>query len=108
MGGYRAVFDENVLLVLLSSRSRYVFLRLFCLVYFILKLSYWAAGETALISMRDRILPPLSSILPSSGLLSGVKWFRTDVSEVPIGPIFKGQAVEEQEDSLTLEDETYR
>lgn len=52
--------DENVLLVLLSSRSRYLFLHLFLLVYFILKLSYWAAGETALISMRDRILPPLS------------------------------------------------
>jgi hypothetical protein len=29
----------------------------------------------------------------SSGLLRGVRWFETDVSALPIGPIFKGQAV---------------
>jgi hypothetical protein len=31
-------------------------------------------------------------ILPSSGLLRGVKWFRLDVSGIRIGPIYKGQA----------------
>ena len=34
----------------------------------------------------------LTWILPSSGLLCGVRWFTTDVSGPPIGPIFKGQA----------------
>jgi hypothetical protein len=38
----------------------------------------------------------LSSILPSSGLLRGVRWFETDVSGLPVGPIFKGQAVQEK------------
>ena len=31
-------------------------------------------------------------ILPSSGLLRDVRWFETDVSGLPIGPNFKGQA----------------
>ena len=30
-------------------------------------------------------------ILPSSGLLRGVRWFKTDVSRLHILPIFKGQ-----------------
>ena len=34
-----------------------------------------------------------SWIIPPSGLLRGVEWFETDVSGLPIGPIFKGQAV---------------
>ena len=33
------------------------------------------------------------SIIPSYGLLHGVRWFKTDVSEPPRGHIFKGQAV---------------
>jgi hypothetical protein len=37
-------------------------------------------------------------ILPSSGLLCGVRWFETDVSELSIGPIFKDSGR-----SLTLE-----
>jgi hypothetical protein len=28
--------------------------------------------------------------LPSSDLLCGMRWFKTDVSGLPIGPIFKG------------------
>jgi hypothetical protein len=36
-------------------------------------------------------------ILPSSGILRGVRWFATDVSGLIIGPIFKGQAVQEEE-----------
>jgi hypothetical protein len=28
-----------------------------------------------------------------SGLLRGVRWFETDVSGLPVGPIFKSQAV---------------
>ena len=31
--------------------------------------------------------------LPSSGLLHGVRCFKTDVSGLPITPIFKGEAV---------------
>ena len=35
--------------------------------------------------MRDSsLLPQLNSILPPSGLLPGVKWFKTDVSGLPI------------------------
>ena len=33
-----------------------------------------------------------TKILPAFGLLHGVRWFKTDVSGLPIGPIFKGQA----------------
>jgi hypothetical protein len=33
-------------------------------------------------------------IIPSSGLLRWVRWFKVDVSELIIGSIFKGQAVE--------------
>jgi hypothetical protein len=41
--------------------------------------------------MRDlRFPPPLKWILPSSGLLRGIRWFETDVSGPPIGPIFLG------------------
>jgi hypothetical protein len=35
-----------------------------------------------------------SGILPSSGLLSGVRWFETDVSGLFINHIFKGQAAQ--------------
>jgi hypothetical protein len=43
---------------------------------------------------QDRRLPRrLNWILPSSGLLGGVRWFETDVSGLPIGSIFKGEAV---------------
>jgi hypothetical protein len=31
------------------------------------------------------------NIFPSSGLLRGVRWSETDVSGLPIGPIFMGQ-----------------
>ena len=34
----------------------------------------------------------IKRIIPSSVLLRGVRWFDTDVSGLPIGPIFKGQA----------------
>jgi hypothetical protein len=37
------------------------------------------------------------------GLLRGVSWFETDVSGLPVGPIFKGQDVFFL-DILTLED----
>jgi hypothetical protein len=44
---------------------------------------------------RDRTLPPLlNGILPSSVLLRGVSWFKTDVSGRPVCPIFKGQIVQ--------------
>ena len=32
---------------------------------------------------------------PSSGLLRGVRWSETDVSGLSIGPVFKGQAIQE-------------
>jgi hypothetical protein len=35
-------------------------------------------------------------------LLSGVSWFEIDVSGLPLGPIFKGEAVQEGEKNLTL------
>jgi hypothetical protein len=42
--------------------------------------------------LRDRRLPlRLNGILPSSGLLRGVRWFDMDVSKLSIGPIFKGK-----------------
>jgi hypothetical protein len=42
---------------------------------------------------RDRIIPPrLNWINPSSVLLRGVRLFETDVSGLPLGPIFKDQA----------------
>jgi hypothetical protein len=34
--------------------------------------------------------------LPSSVLFLGERWFDTDVSGLPVGPIFKGQAVKEK------------
>jgi hypothetical protein len=37
-----------------------------------------------------KLSPLLKRIIPSSGLLREVKWFKTDVSGLPIGPIFKG------------------
>jgi hypothetical protein len=43
--------------------------------------------------LRDLRLPPrLKRILPSCRLLHGVRWFKTDVSGLHIGPIFKSQA----------------
>jgi hypothetical protein len=52
-------------------------------------------------------------ILPSSELLRGVRWFETDVSVLPVGPIFKGQAVllrvkMSKNDTLTPKGGTYR
>jgi hypothetical protein len=47
--------------------------------------------------------------MPSSGLSRGVTWFKTDVSGLPISPIFKDQTVKPS--SLTvwhLEDGTDR
>jgi hypothetical protein len=35
-------------------------------------------------------------ILPSSGLLRSVRWFKTNVSELPTGPILEGQAIQEE------------
>ena len=43
--------------------------------------------------MRDPRRPPrFDSILPSSELLCGLRWFETDVSGLPVGPIFKGSS----------------
>jgi hypothetical protein len=39
--------------------------------------------------------PHLNWILQSSGLLRGVRAFETDVSGLPIGPIFMSEAVQE-------------
>jgi hypothetical protein len=47
-----------------------------------------------------------SCSLPSSGLLRSVRWFDTDVSEIPIVPIIIGQAV--FLDCLALDDKTNR
>ena len=41
---------------------------------------------------------------PSSGLLRGVSSFETDISGLPINPIFEGQAVQEEEFSSTAEE----
>ena len=38
--------------------------------------------------------------LPSYGLSRGVGWFDTDVSELPICFIFKGQAAQEEEEQI--------
>ena len=39
--------------------------------------------------MRDRGVPPwLNWILPTSGLLRCLSWFKSDVSRLPVGPIF--------------------
>jgi hypothetical protein len=44
--------------------------------------------------LGDRRLPPrLNWILPSSGLIRGVRWFETDVSGLPVSSVLKGQAV---------------
>jgi hypothetical protein len=51
-------------------------------------LSLWSSASAA-----------VELIIPSSGLLRGVRWFETDVSGLDIGPIFKSQVL-----SLTLED----
>jgi hypothetical protein len=48
-------------------------------------------------TLRDgRLQPPLNSILPSSEILRGVRWLKTDVSGLHIVPIFKGQVVHEK------------
>jgi hypothetical protein len=53
--------------------------------------------------LRDLRLPPrFKSLLPSSGLLRGVRWFDTDVSGLPVGPVFKAFFF----DILTFEDGT--
>jgi hypothetical protein len=46
-----------------------------------------------------RLLPWLKLIIPSSGSLCIIRWFKTHVSGLPIGTIFKGQALQ---NSLTL------
>ena len=43
---------------------------------------------------RSYVPAAVAFILPSSGLLRGISLFKTDVSELPIGPILKGQAVQ--------------
>jgi hypothetical protein len=45
------------------------------------------------VSECHKLPPRLNWIIPSSGLLLVVRWFGTDVSGLPIGPIFKDQAV---------------
>jgi hypothetical protein len=35
-------------------------------------------------------------------ILRGVRWFETDVSELPVSPIFKNQAVQEEAWSLKM------
>ena len=55
-------------------------------------------------SRNTRFPTRLKLTLPSSGLLRSVRWVDTDVSVLPIGPIFKGQTV--QLESSTLEDGT--
>ena len=43
------------------------------------------------LSLRDlKLLLWLNCILPSFGLLRSVSWFKTDVSRLPIGTLFKG------------------
>jgi hypothetical protein len=43
-------------------------------------------------TLRDCIfVPQLNWILASFGLLHGVRWFVADVSELPIGPVFKNR-----------------
>ena len=42
----------------------------------------------------QKIPPRLNRILPSPGLLRGINWFKTDVSRLPIGLIFKGYTVQ--------------
>jgi hypothetical protein len=63
-----------------------------------------------IMSKRDRKIPQrFTWILPSSGMLRSAGWFRTDVSGLRIGPIFKGQYVQilfSFLDILTLEDGT--
>ena len=42
-----------------------------------------------------KLLSRLNSVLSSSGLLRGVRWFETDASGLRIGFIFKGQDFQE-------------
>ena len=42
------------------------------------------------------------TFLPSYGLLSGVSWFKTDVSVLPIGPIFESGTVQKEASSSTV------
>ena len=35
-------------------------------------------------------------ILPSSELLRGVNWLKTDVSGLPVGPVFKDRIAQEE------------
>ena len=43
-----------------------------------------------------RLPPQLKLILTFYGLLRGVRWFETDVSELPVVLILKGKAVQEE------------
>ena len=42
-----------------------------------------------------------NGILPSCGLLRGVRWFETDVSRLPVCPIFKGQGASSVSNDVT-------
>ena len=54
-------------------------------------------GSTACHSVwGHRFSLKLKRVLPSSGIQCSVGWCRTDVSELHIGSIFKGQAVQEE------------
>jgi hypothetical protein len=53
---------------------------------------YGTYGKCAILLLGIFHNHRISLILPSSGLLRGVSWFKTDVSGLPISPIFKGQA----------------
>jgi hypothetical protein len=59
-------------------------------------LDFWEICAPMLTDNRKskdlRLQPRLEWILPSSGLLRGVSWLKTDVSGPHISPLFKGQA----------------
>ena len=53
---------------------------------------------------HHRLHPLLNWIFPSSGFLCGVRRFKTDVSELFLGPIFKVKLSNVFVGSLTLQD----
>jgi hypothetical protein len=67
--------------------------------------SFFYGASSRFKVMACRLLPGFGNefflIISSSWLLCGVRWFETDVSGLPIGPIFKGQAVKEAWPSKT-------
>jgi hypothetical protein len=55
--------------------------------------TYDVSADYILWRMRARRLPSrFTRVLPSSGLLRGIRGFESDVSGLHIGPIFQGQA----------------